>query len=74
VPNVGEEGFHERESFLISIAFLHRFHVAELKQRLPPRFLRRDANSQIVCRLHGDVFFNFGLKGDFVLGGGGPGK
>ena len=74
MANVGEKGFQKRESFLFSKALLHRFDVAEFQQCLPPRFLRGEAGSQIVCRLQSDVFFDFGLKGRFVPGGGGPGK
>jgi hypothetical protein len=45
---------------LVTVRFLDGFDAAELQHRLTASFDGRQASSKIVCRLHGDVFFDFG--------------
>ena len=57
-----DERFDERESSLVAVGVLDGFHAAKLQQRLPASFDRREASSKVLCRLHGDVFFEFGSQ------------
>ena len=66
MPRITQERLEERESSLVPIGFLDGFYVAELQQSLPTGFNRRQASSKILCRLHGDVVFDFGPQEFFV--------